>query len=118
MTRRKRTSKQQPHPHACTCHPNPVFTFIRAGLYLLNWPFHWLSGHIMRAFKAYGAPMVEHHHKLCSVALGLILVTISVLIQHWFSHPVWTVGVETAKAAGVCPLWEAIAAIITVKPTV
>lgn len=98
----------------CFCHPNPIWNLVLAARRLVNWPFHWAAGQIRATFKHWGVPAILHHHKAISVSLGLCVLFVSFFIQNWFNHPVWEASVETMRAAGVCPLWEAIAVAINI----
>lgn len=49
-------------------------------------------------------------HAFVCVVCGLIILTITFLLEHLSTHTLWGVAIETGRAAGVCPLWETISA--------
>lgn len=109
MKKRRNILARHVKRRVCICKSNPLWNFIMAFTVLCAWPFNYVAHKIHLSLKKRGVPTILHHHKAISVTLGILLLLITFTVQNWFHHPVWEAGVETARAAGVCPLWEALA---------
>lgn len=79
---------------------------------IVGWPVHAISHLIHREVKQYPHLAFLQNRRVISVALGLVLLAVSFAVEHISQHFLWGCSIETMRAAGVCPVWEAIAGTI------
>lgn len=75
---------------------------------IIGWPVHAFATIVNKLCRHYPELRVLHNHLFVSVISGAIVVVTSFLVADWFHHAVWSATIETARAAGVCPIWAVI----------
>lgn len=73
-----------------------------------GWPVKAFSKAFSKACRTYPELKVFHNHATVSVITGLGLLVVSFTIADLYHHALWAATIETARAAGVCPIWEII----------
>jgi len=89
-----------------------LWVVLRTLIKLLAWPCKALAGMIHAEMKKYPALRFRHSHAVLCVFFGLAVLALSFAVEAYFVHPAWKVPVETMRAAGVCPIWESLAALM------
>lgn len=86
------------------------WTLLRWLFALIAWPVRTLATAIHRQI----APRwrFKHSHAVTCIALGVLVLGVSFTIENLFHHPAWGIPVETMRAAGVCPIWESLSAMM------
>ena len=83
---------------------------------VISWPVrhgsHAAMRFLRRTLRRHPALRTHQAHHAVSIACGVALLTVSFVIGELYHHPLWSVCTETMKAAGVCPIWEAIAGLV------
>ena len=75
------------------------------------WPVRTLSHTIHRELRKYPMLRFRHAHVALCMAIGFLLVLASFALQNLFHHVMWDCTLETVRAAGVCPIWDAVSGI-------
>ena len=91
-----------------------IWVLLRLIVSLLSWPAKTLARAIHNSVKHHPALRSKHTHTMLCVGIGLATLLVSFVIEHYSSHPVWSASVETMRAAGVCPIWESLAAAMSI----
>jgi hypothetical protein len=47
--------------------------------------------------------------------MGMAILGVSFVISDLYHHTLWSMVVETVRAAGVCPIWEVVALVVGMK---
>lgn len=128
---KKRTSKKKSKLEVCLlCHKQrgPSFVgFIVIGLVhdttfvlvstikIISWPVHALSRLLAREAKKHTELRFLRTHTFWAVTIGGVVLFFSFALQNVFHHPAWETTLETARAGGVCPIWDAISSLTKVS---
>lgn len=87
-----------------------ILWIINSVIHVIAWPIHALAAMLAREAKRYPSLRLihKHAHAYFAVFIGLAVVILSFLGEGMFHHAVWSASLETARAAGVCPIWDLI----------
>lgn len=89
-----------------------VVAIVKIAFAVLSWPFK-LAGNELHKLIKHHPQFKSDTVRLCiSAVIGLFVLAVVFAVQNLSHHYLFQFGVETAKAAGVCPIWETIAMII------
>lgn len=80
----------------------------------ISWPVKALAGLIHSELRKHPQFQYKHMHSALCIIIGLGVLTLSFWLETVSHHPVSQVSVETLRAAGVCPIWETIAAVLKI----
>jgi hypothetical protein len=75
---------------------------------IVNWPVHTFARWVNRESRHYPELRILQSHLFVSVTSGALVLVGSFFVADWFHHAVWSATIETARAAGVCPIWALI----------
>jgi len=56
----------------------------------------------------------RYTHEVVCIGLGLAILGVAFALESLSSHPLWGMSIETMRAAGVCPIWETLAAVMKI----
>ena len=92
-----------------------LFMLIKVIFSIISWPVHTLSRVVQDQVKKVPQLHVSHVRAIICILIGLAVIGVTYLAEHLFDHSkVWLMSIETARAAGVCPIWETIAATLKI----
>jgi ABC-type dipeptide/oligopeptide/nickel transport system permease component len=74
-------------------------------------PVRTIAHAIHRLMRKHPALRFKHAHVALCVLIGFTLVLVSFVLEKAFNHVLWTCTLETLRAAGVCPIWDAVSGI-------
>lgn len=107
----KRARKKITHKHSFVLGVlSDGWTLLRWLCALIAWPIRTLATAIHRQIAPHWR--FKHSHALTCIALGVLVLGVSFAIENLFRHPAWGIPVETMRAAGVCPIWESLSAMM------
>lgn len=92
-----------------------VFKLLSVLVTVLGWPIRKFSHVAARTIKTQVKVHPQLHfletHTFWSVGAGSVLLILSFAAENLSHHFLWGCTLETARAAGVCPIWETIASL-------
>jgi hypothetical protein len=75
------------------------------------WPVRMVAHWIHRELRKHPAFRFRHSHVVLCMAIGFCLVLTSFALEGLFKHVLWNCTLETMRATGVCPIWDAVSGI-------
>jgi hypothetical protein len=88
---------------------------IMAFIHVFGWPVKAVAHLVNHHARKYPQLRVLHSHTTVSCSLGFVFLTTALTIENCYSHVIWHVTVETLKAAGACPIWDAMSGLFKVR---
>lgn len=86
---------------------------------VLGWPIRKFAHFAVRTIKTQVKVHPQLHfletHTFWSVGAGSVLLIVSFAAENLVHHFLWQCTLETARAAGVCPIWETIASLTKIS---
>lgn len=89
-----------------------VVSIVEITFRICGWPLRQLGKLMHNCVKHHRALKSEGARLAISACFGLVLLAGVFAVEHFSDYFLWQFGIETAKAAGVCPIWEALAVAI------
>jgi len=76
----------------------------------IGWPIHALAHVLKDVARKYPRLKFLHSHEVWSVLIGLAVLTVATMLEHYSQHFLWATSIETLRAVGVVPIWEQVSA--------
>jgi hypothetical protein len=96
-----------------------VFTVLTFAVKIIGYPVRKFAHGMARVIKTQVRVHPQLHfletHTFWSVSAGMVLLVVSFAAENLSHHFLWGCTVETARAAGVCPIWETIASLTKIS---
>jgi hypothetical protein len=89
-----------------------IFWCFNVIAYVVGWPLRMVTLYLHREAKRYPELNILHNHNVIAISLGVVVLTLSFMLEHYSRSPVWQSTVELARASGVCPIWECISGLV------
>jgi hypothetical protein len=111
VAKRKAARKVQRHS-AVLGLLSDLFFVLRLLIGIISWPVKSMAHVIHSSLRQHPQLRYKHMHSVVCIIIGLGVLTLSFWLETLSHHPLASVSVETLRAAGVCPIWESLAAIM------
>lgn len=113
----RKNTRAKNRKHVKYHRPSVVLGFIYDVLFVIHhmviiigWPIRAAAHALRKIFRRYPSLRFLHSHEVLSVVLGLSTLALAFALENLSHHYLWSATIETMRAAGVCPVWELIAA--------
>jgi hypothetical protein len=93
---------------------NDLWLVVQMTMRVGSWPCRATATLVHSQLRKHPSFRFKHAHAVLCMSMGFALLGITFMVENAFHHAAWSMTVETMRAAGVCPIWETIAAMMKI----